>query len=341
MDQKLLSRDAFREAVFARDRHTCVFCSAGAKDAHHILERRLFADGGYYLNNGASVCETHHMACEMTTLDVETVRARCGITKPVIPDHLYADQPYDKWGNPVLANGQRTRGELFFDESVQKILGLGGVLDLFTHYVKYPRTYHVPTSPGITEDDRQMKDWSGFEGERVIITDKMDGENNTLYTDYFHARSVDGRAHPAQDYAKNLWGQVCGDIPPMWRVCVENLYERHSIAYEDLPALIQGFSVWDDRNRCLDWDATSDWLELLGVRRVPVLYDGPFERAPLAELSARPWDRYEGWVIRAAEGFGYGEFRNHVGKWVRKGHVQTTKHGRRGPVVRNGLGGAA
>ena len=174
----LLSRDAFREGVFARDQHKCVFCEQPAVDAHHILERRLWGDsGGYYLDNGASVCADHHMQCEMTVISVEDVRDACGILKPILPDHLYDDAIYDKWGNIILANGMRLRGELFFDESVQKVLGQGQVLGLFTNRVKYPRTYHAPWSEGITDDDRMHKDMSVFVGRRVIVSTKMDGEN--------------------------------------------------------------------------------------------------------------------------------------------------------------------
>lgn len=50
----LLTRDQFREGVFARDAHRCVFCGRtaaetpeGKLDAHHIIERRLWGDGGY------------------------------------------------------------------------------------------------------------------------------------------------------------------------------------------------------------------------------------------------------------------------------------------------------
>jgi len=75
MDTKLLTCDEFREAVFARDGHKCVFCGARAEDAHHIIERRLWPDSGYYLDNGASVCEKHHLDCEQTTISVEDVRA--------------------------------------------------------------------------------------------------------------------------------------------------------------------------------------------------------------------------------------------------------------------------
>ena len=56
MTQEPLTRDQFRNGVFARDGHKCVLCQAPGQDAHHIMERRLFPDGGYYLDNGATVC---------------------------------------------------------------------------------------------------------------------------------------------------------------------------------------------------------------------------------------------------------------------------------------------
>ena len=84
----LMTRDEFRNAVFWRDRYTCVLCDKPAVDAHHILERRLFSDGGYYLDNGASVCSEHHMLCEQTVISVEEVRDACGITRIVVPTHL-------------------------------------------------------------------------------------------------------------------------------------------------------------------------------------------------------------------------------------------------------------
>lgn len=75
----LLSRDAFRESVFARDKRTCVFCECPAVDAHHIIKRRLWPDGGYYLDNGASVCEAHHVQCDPRR-SAHTKRA--GLPKP-------------------------------------------------------------------------------------------------------------------------------------------------------------------------------------------------------------------------------------------------------------------
>ena len=237
----LMTRDAFREAVLARDGHKCVFCSRKAADAHHIMERRLWSDGGYYLANGASVCEEHHIKCETTEITVEEVREACKIAKKVIPEQLYDDQIYDKWGNILLPNGQRLKGELFFDESVQKVLKQGKVLETFTNYIKYPRTYHLPWSENITDDDRIIKSLDKFKEGRIIITEKMDGENTTMYCDYIHARSVDGRHHPSRNYVKQFRSSISHEIPEGWRVCGENLYAVHSIRYEDLSHYFQGF----------------------------------------------------------------------------------------------------
>ena len=68
--------------------------------------------------------------------------------------------------------------------------------------VKYPRTPHLPWSPGASQDDVFSLDARHFEGQTVIITEKMDGENTTLYRDYLHARSVDGRHHPSRNWVK-------------------------------------------------------------------------------------------------------------------------------------------
>lgn len=173
-----LTRDEFREGVFARDGHKCVICKEPAQDAHHILERRLFGDsGGYFIDNGSSLCGKHHIEAEQTTLECHTIREACGIENIVLPDHFYADQEYDKWGNPIIRQGiQRLKGELFYDESVQKILAQGEVLHLFSDYVKYPRSYFVPWGEKVTKDDKKLANDDHFIGKEVVVTIKMDGE---------------------------------------------------------------------------------------------------------------------------------------------------------------------
>lgn len=327
--RNLLTRTQFREGVFERDRHVCVFCSAPAKDAHHILERRLFDDGGYYLDNGASVCEEHHLMCERTLISVEEVRERCGIRRPLVPDHMYEDESFDKWGNMVLANGRRLKGPLFQDESVQKVLKEGNVLDLFIDQVKYPRTMHCTWSEGLHDDDRMLKNMDFFVGKEVVVTEKLDGENTSMYHDYIHARSIDSRSHPTRDWVKNFWAEkIAYQLPEGWRLCGENVYAEHSIAYDNLKSYFYGFSIWDEQNRCLDWDETLIWFELFGVEPVPILYRGIYDEVAIKSLydSKKDWATSEGYVIRLAEGFHYSNFRRSVAKFVRKGHVQTAKH---------------
>lgn len=335
----LLSREQFREGVLARDKHQCVFC--GKKSgivAHHIIERRVFDNGGYYLENGASVCTEHHLECEMTLIGADKVREACGITRVILPDHLYTGDLYDKWCNQILPNKTRLKGELFFDESVQKILRQGNVLSLFLDQVKYPRTHHVPWSQCIRSDDRTHTDMRKFHGKRVIITKKMDGENTSMYNDYIHARSIDGRGHYTQDWIKNFWSTFKHDIPPQWRVCCENLWGEHSIFYTGENALesyCYGFSIWNERNECLPWDETLVWFELLGIKPVEVIYDGIYDEEVIKKLyKDSDWATLEGWVMRTADGFRYADFRHCMAKFVRKNHVTTEKHWKQGRRVK-------
>lgn len=339
MTFKLLTRDNFREGVFARDNHACVICGKPGQDAHHILERRLFDDGGYYLENGATVCGEHHLECERTTISVEEIRAAAGIRKICVPDHFYDDHIYDKWGNPILEDGRRGKGELFYDQSVQKVLAEGGALGLFTSRVKYPRTNHLPWSPGLTDDDRVLKDLSCFEGKRVIITKKMDGENTTMYSDGIHARSLDSKGGVDRAYVKKMWANIAHDIPVDWRICGENLWAQHSIAYDNLESYFLAFSVWNEKGVCLAWDESLEYFDLLGLKHVPVLYDGIFSEKECRKVEKDlSWEKDEGYVVRLAESYTYGQFRQSIAKYVRAGHVQTTKHWRAGrQFIPNGL----
>lgn len=314
-----------------------MICGDSAQDAHHIIERRLWPDGGYVLDNLASVCGPCHLLCERTSVSVEAVREAAGITKIVLPPHMYADVRYDKWGNVLLDDGSRSPGELFWDESVQKALREGRVLDQFRTYVKYPRTLHLPWSPGVTDDDVVM-DATGLMGlgqSEVVVTIKMDGENTSLYSDgYVHARSIDSASHPSQSWVRSMWAKVAYELPYGWRVCAENLYALHSIRYTDLPSYLEVFSVWSEKNWCLSWDDTETWAELLGFPTVPVLYRGPMDYEVIEGLwNESDRDKVEGYVVRSADGFPYGEFRNKVAKFVRAEHVTSDRHWKAGRAL--------
>jgi hypothetical protein len=317
-----------------------VLCGAQAQDAHHILERRLWPDGGYILDNLASVCGHCHLLCEQTYYSVEEVREAAGITKVVVPPHMYPDETYDKWGNTVRPDGSICPGELFWDESVQKVLMASG--RAFTHQVKYPRTHHLPWSPGVTEDDRIIDPTAltRLAWEEVVVTAKMDGENTSLYSDgYVHARSVDGASHESQSWVRSMWAKVAHDLPYGWRVCGENLYAVHSIKYSDLPSYLMVFSIWNERNECLSWDETCEWAELLGFPTVPVLYRGPWDEGVIRWLyDERDRETMEGYVVRTTSGFQYRQFKYRVAKFVRAGHVTTDRHWKAGRKVEpNGL----
>ncbi|MFF4662379.1 RNA ligase family protein [Streptomyces sp. NPDC001282] len=206
----------------------------------------------------------------------------------------------------------------------------------------YPRTPHLPWSPGATSDDVRIADLSGLAGREVVVTEKLDGENTTLYADGLHARSLDSAHHPSRGWVKALQGRIGSRIPAGRRVCGENMFARHSIPYDGLESWFYGFSVWDGE-RCLDWDRTVAFLRGLGIPVPPVLWRGVLDaRAEKALRALRPdTGRQEGYVVRPADGFDAADFGRLVAKWVRPGHVRTDTHWMHAAVVENGLGPAA
>lgn len=334
----MMTRDEFRNSVFKRDNYQCVICKSTSNlDAHHIMERRLFDDGGYYLDNGATVCEKHHIECENCVISTQRIREKCNITAVVLPPHLYPDYQYDKWGN-IDCGTYILPGELFWDESVQKILKTGPYgpnLELVRKQVKYPRTYHAPWSPGVTSDDR-IANFS-LDGMSVVITEKLDGENTTMTRDHIYARSLDSNNHPSRNWVKNFWGMIRFDIPEGWRICGENLYAKHSIAYDSLPSYFIGFSIWNNNNICLSWNETLEYFALLGIHYPKVLYQGLWQDKLQNIDKELDLNIAEGYVIRNIESFEFKNFRKNVMKWVRPNHVQTHGHWMRSEIIKNGL----
>lgn len=199
---------------------------------------------------------------------------------------------------------------------------------------KYPRTAHLPFSPGATNDDRIM---SAADFERLlampefVVTEKMDGGNLTMMRDDFYARSLDSKSQPWDSPAKALWASLRHDIPEGWRVSGESLYARRSVAYDALDAFFLVFGMWDEDGALLDWDTTAEMTELLGLRTVPVLYRGSNSIDALAswQNSGKNENISEGFVLRSAGRIEAHDFNKLVAKWVRPGHVQTSDDWRR------------
>ena len=342
----MLTREEFKEEVFKRDGYLCINCSKEAVDAHHITERKLWEDGGYYLDNGSSLCSDCHWKAESTELSVRQILESCGIQNYILPSCLEAGYNYDKWGNRILDGNVRQIGPLFEDGQVQKILYsqiYKGKIKFIMgdHLYKYPRTYHVPWSLGSSSDDKFIPSMDIFEGIEVVVTEKMDGENTSLYNDYLHARSLNTRYHVSRDWVKLFHANMQFNIPEGWRICGENMFAKHSIAYEDLPSYFLGFSIWNENNLCLGWDETLDFFELLDVSPVKEVWRGIYDEKTIKEFTLEQnkinSDSIEGFVIRKADSFHYNDFKNSLVKFVRENHVQTDQHWTKQKITPNTL----
>ena len=192
----------------------------------------------------------------------------------------------------------------------------------------YPRTPHLPESPGATSDDKHASREtlthlaSGIE---LVVTEKLDGGNISAYPDAFHGRSQDSGTHAWDTFAKQIWSQIRFDIPEGWRVSCESMYARRSVAYENLESPLYIIGIWNDENKLISWDDTVEWAEMLGLPTVPPIYRGTdFKEAREAWKKNFDSETSEGFVIRDAGEIAYDDFHMRVAKFVRANHVQTS-----------------
>ena len=209
-----------------------------------------------------------------------------------------------------------------------------------SNFIKYPRTPHLPWSLGRTSDDKVLSSIDHLLGENVVVTEKMDGENTSIYRNGLHARSLDSKRHESRDRVQALWGEIGHNIPDNWRICGENLFARHSIHYQNLSDYFLAFSIWNENNVCLSWPETLEYCALIGIHAVPVLYSGPFDEKLLQALSkSLDLNSIEGYVVRLEKSFKYEDFSTSVAKFVRENHVQTDKHWMHSRIEKNILRG--
>lgn len=211
--------------------------------------------------------------------------------------------------------------------------------------MKYPRTYHVPFSPGATSDDKRLSEddfLKHFAHKRLIFTEKLDGENSAITHFDCYARSHG--APTRSPWSINLWG----DDGIMWRVkdslgedetiYGENLYGEHSIHYDRLTDYFHIFAA-NNGYMWYSWEDVELMGRILNLPTVPFLGTGyvttveelkDIIEAYMKEPSAYG-DTKEGIVIRTADEFpvlvdGKSVFHEHVCKYVRANHVQTDEH---------------
>lgn len=209
---------------------------------------------------------------------------------------------------------------------------------------KYPRSLHLPYSPGTTSDDRFITEdeYSQFIDNEIVITEKLDGSNVTLTSKTFYARSHNGEPyHPSYNLLRKMHsGYMANAIDKNISVFGEWCFAVHSIKYWMLQDYLNIFGVRDDETGVWwDWDDVCLMANNLGVPTVPVLLRGTFNSKEKLEkvinnfsgLSSIYGPTREGLVIRKLTDIT--EKKDERGltmcglaKWVRKDHVQTDKH---------------
>lgn len=210
--------------------------------------------------------------------------------------------------------------------------------------VKYPRTFHLPWSPGVASDDKMhsaSEIEAMFSGQEVVVTEKLDGENTTIYANgETHARSLDSAGHASRDFVRGKAQEIgYAGLPAGYRLMGENLFAQHSIAYDALADFFVLFGVADEKNTALSWDEVCDWAALIGIPVAPVLYRGNYDEKVLRGLypfqSRMGTGVAEGYVVRLACSFPMDSFEESVAKFVRKNHVQTDEHWMSREVIPN------
>jgi hypothetical protein len=196
---------------------------------------------------------------------------------------------------------------------------------------KYPRTFHLPYSRKKGHDDKVLITDEVFLGKEIVVTEKMDGENTTIYPDYLHARSIDSDWDESRRWLDRLRLSIAPDIPNGWRICGENLFYKHTIHYKELDTLFYIYSIWNEQNECLSWRETVEWCKLWNLKTIPVIYEGLYAEdkiLPAFNIYQKQCTYpVEGFVVRLAECFAFDDFKESVAKFVNDTfQITTSKH---------------
>ena len=200
---------------------------------------------------------------------------------------------------------------------------------------KYPRTYHLPFSEGLQNDDRKVeRGWESILENEVVLTEKLDGENNSMDKYAVYARS---HGAPTENpWTRNLWehgglhDQIKSWLDDECMIYGENLYGIHSIEYDKLPTYFHMFA-YREKDVWKSWDEVEEMANILAIPTVPVLYRGIIKNTQeLEEMvldfmgkGSKYGNTIEGVVLRNVNEFHMNDFSMNVMKYVRKNHVQT------------------
>lgn len=330
-----LSREQFETVVFQRNDGRCEVpeCAETADDAHHIIERDQWSDGGYYRQNGIALCSAHHRDAEANRFPPAACWYWLGIDEPPLPDSI--EKP--------LVTCQ------------------GGSVEPYelSEATKYPSTPHLSTSPNQSAERNDIIDTGALTDKPLVVTTKMDGSNVQLSKRRVAARNAKHARHPSFNQLKSLHATKKPDLPEDIVLFGEWLYTKHSIHYgcdcepacEDVgPPLDDHLQIFGAYYRpyqlWLGWDRVAGIAESLDLATVPVVKRLRIGRAhelidTLNQLGEQQVaNGQEGVVVRNAFPFYYTHFPDNVAKYVRAGHIQTDEHWRNQTITPNRLAGS-
>ncbi len=136
---------------------------------------------------------------------------------------------------------------------------------------KYCRSLHAKISLGSTSDDRFMPDGylkSFAEMEGLILTEKLDGQNNCFSKRGVFARShTSPTNHPWDKPMRERWELIKHDLGNI-EIFGENMYGIHSIAYKNLDSYFYLFAVREG-DLWLSWEEVKFYAEIFEFPTVP------------------------------------------------------------------------
>lgn len=199
---------------------------------------------------------------------------------------------------------------------------------------KYNRTYHFPFSPGSTSDDKISKSFESLIGVPIVITEKLDGENNAMTNIGVYARShATFTTSPWSEEVRKIHSQIGRYIPNNVFLFGEGMGGIHSIEYKNLESFYYLFGVRENET-WLSWDEVKEYSYLLDIPTVPILFEGEVKNEKeLEELinfftsqTSKLDGECEGVVVRLRNSFNDVDFQKSIMKWVRKSHIKTDQH---------------
>lgn len=136
---------------------------------------------------------------------------------------------------------------------------------------KYCRSLHAHISLGTTSDDRFMPNGyvkSFADKEELILTEKLDGQNNCFSKRGVFARSHTAPTqHPWDKPIRERWELIKNDLNDL-EIFGENMYGIHSIAYKNLESYFYVFAIREG-NRWLSWEEVKFYSNMLDFPVVP------------------------------------------------------------------------